>query len=311
MKLSYYGYSVQSHSENRHYLFDLRPFIRSFAAFDDFDFKNKFQYHDNPLFLVAFGSNHFLFLIARSDEIIKKISSADHSCEEIYDLLTQDEKLGFASYLVIKNSYLGFATSMRGAGTNAFTSFMNQIFKVVGLGNYHLVLHPMLQHATYAEALKMPFLGASALKVSKENSLFGDLKNVFSGSSEEFTDVDSFEVIIRPKRKQNIEKAIKQVVKKVSKDDSGLQKMTIKARDEYGGRLTQLYLIGKGHLSDDIKKASDFDMFNDMAEKINNNEALEEMVKKHESDVAFKKEEPEDFMRFSDPDSWPDIVRSL
>lgn len=309
MKLSYYGYSVERHADGEKFLFDMRPFIDAFSKFQDVNFKNKFSHAGENVYLLCAGKDFYLYLITRSQEVIRKIKSTDHSVSEINDMLQRDERLGFASYVYLGNGFIGFASTIMAPKTNSFSKFINDIFEAIGNSDYKFTLHPFLQEATFADALDMPFIGRSSVQVTRENKLYEDIRDFFNGTAEEFADVDSFEVTIKPRRLQNIDAAVKKVITSVDQD--GLDKFVCRAKQDLGDHLMDMYLVGKGMISDIIPKGTDFDIYESISAKVEENDELIAKLKEHEDHEGFKKEEPQVFAGFNDVDSWANKLSDL
>lgn len=304
MKLSYFGYCVTRHSSGERYLFDLRPFLNAFCDLDNPKFKSRFTRSEEQVYLLKQSESLYLFLMTRTNEVIKKIKSSDLSISEIYDLLQQDEKLGFASYVYIKPTYLGFASTIMAPKYKAFSDFIVELFHAVGLVDFNFILHPMLQQATKADALRMDFMGRTSIQINKENSLFDDFRNSFGGTAEEFANVDSFEIIIKPKPRKDISPAIVRVLDAVP--SSGLDSFIMKAKESVDDQLMEIYLAGKGHVSDTLKKESEQLIETQIAEKIVRNDVLIEKVNEHEANDEFQKLEPDAFIHFHHVDAWGD-----
>lgn len=309
MKISYYGYATRHNPSQKHFLFDIRPFIKAFCNLTNNEFKNKFIHNGEHVFLLPYTENLYLFLITRTNEIIKKIKASDLSISEIYDLLNQGEHLGFASYIYFGGSFLGFASTIMAPKTNVFVTFLNSLLEEINIKEHCIVLHPLLKQLTHADAMTMQFMGRSVIQVTKENNFYEDIRGFFKGTAEEFEDVDSFEVVIKPKRQKNIKEAIKKVITNTPED--GLDKMTIRGREEIGDNLTDFYLIGKGHISDSIEKNKESTIANQIIEKIKANKTLAEKVQEHESNEEFEKIEPDSFSNLHDAESWAARISSL
>lgn len=304
MKLSYFGYCVARHSSKERYLFDIRPFLNAFCGLDNPEFKSRFTRSEEQVYLLKQSESLYLFLMTRTNEVIKKIKSSDLSVSEIYELLQKDEKLGFASYVYIKPTYLGFASTIMAPKYKAFSDFIVELFYAVGLVDFHFVLHPMLQQATKADALKMDFMGRTSIQINKESSLFDDFRNSLGGTAEEFANVDSFEITIKPKPRKDISPAIIKVLNNVP--SSGLESFIMKAKEAVDDQLMEIYLAGKGHVSDTLVKESEKAIEAQIAEKIARNEVLTEKVNEHEANDEFQKIEPDAFIRLHHADAWGD-----
>jgi len=312
MKLSYYGYSLECHDDHLyklHYLFDLRPFLSAFATLQNAEFKNQFTYGGEHIFFLPYTEHLYLFLMTRTNEIIKKIKASDLSVSEIYEMLETDEHLGFASYVYIGPSFMGFASTIMAPKIKTFGIFLRELLEAIGLAQYHVVLHPLLKQSTRADALDMEFMGRSVVQVTKQNAFYEDIVNFFKGTSEEFSDVDSFEVTFKPKKNKNIEPAIKKVIVELPED--GLDKMIIRAREDIGSSLMDVYLVGKGHVSDHIAKNKEKTITDQIIDKIKSNSVLAEKIKEHESNGEFEKKEPSIFTDLHHVDSWTSRLSNL
>ena len=308
MRLSYYTYAVEDHGTGERFLCDLRRFLAGFVELADIGFKNRFMHAGENVYLLKVQGDLYVFIITRSNEIIKKIKSSDLSLSEISDLLQLDEHLGFASYVYFGDRFIGFASTIMAPKAMSFANFFNDVLNAIQLHDFKFVIHPVLQESTFADALSMPFIGRSVLQVSKENGLFNDVRNFFGGTVEEFADVDSFEIIIKPANRRNIESAVKTVIKKLPQD--GLEKFTCRAKEEMSDQLTDLYLVGKGMLSDLIMKGTDLDIYLSIKEKIVN-PVLVETLRELNADERFTKKTPEPFAGLRDATSWADRISTL
>lgn len=311
MKLSYFGYSVKALGNNPvNYLFDLRPFIRAFTNLDNAAFKNEFSYQDEKVFLLPNIGNLYLFLITRHNDIIKKIRSTDLSVSEIDDMLNADESLGFASYVYVGQGYIGFASTMMAPKSKAFVYFLNHMLHLLGIHNYQIDLTALMQQATRADALQMQFIGRSVIQVNRENSLYEDIRELLGGTHEDFSNVGSFELTFKPTCRQNIKPAVSRAINTL--EDDGLERMLIKAKEHLSDELTDLYLAGKGQISDSIARGNGLaPIGHQIEDKIQANELLAEKVREHEDNEAFQKVEPEVFVALHDAAAWAARLAAL
>lgn len=309
MKLSYYGYAFNEIATSNKKRMSVKSFIRAFCQFANPSYKNQFTYNDENIFLLHSVGDLYLFIQTRSKEVIKKINSQDTSIGEIYDLLNAGEMIGFASYVFLTDSYLGFASTTMAPRIPSFAIFINDILKSININNYQFTIIPFLYQATKADALLMPFIGKSILQINKSNSCFDHLANMFGGEVIEFEDVDSFEITIKPKSRKNIEKAVKKMVSTIS--DEGLEKMIIKAKDEQHPALIDLYLAGKGLLADNINTRDERLILQKIKEKITNNSALQQKVIEHEQDEAIPQASIDSISQFNDAATWSTAILDI
>lgn len=256
MKLSYYGYSFTEFSKSkRPSAIDLLKICKNFCNHFSPEIKNLLKNNGENQYLVHQGGNLFLFIQTRSQELIKKIDAKSISVSEIYDSLEEDENIGFASYVYIDNLYMCFGSTLMAPKIKSFIDFINSILDLHQITNYRFSVTPFLSQTTPTEIKKAHFIGRTTLKISKDNSFANEIKEFFGGESSYYEDIDSFEIIIRPKLRKDISKAITQVVDKAS-TDKGVEKFIIAAKKEEDERLTDYYLSGRGLVSDyiDVKK---------------------------------------------------------
>jgi hypothetical protein len=309
MRINYFGYFIVNNNTGIKHLIDIRPFLANFCSIDSPVFKNKFNYMDEKLFLFQQPSDMFLFLMTRSNEIIKKINIANLNLGEIYTLLGQNEHLGFASYTIIKENHLCFASTVLAPRWNIFADFINQIFKSIGLGEFELWLEPLLYQATKDEVLSMDFIGKTSFEIQRENSLWGDLMGHFTTDAEDAIDVDSFEVIIKPRKNKNIKTAVGKVINKIS--DDGLHKMIIRAKTETQSHLSDLYIVGKGAICDSIDSKNESRICSLIAQRMATNAVLSRKVGDFSNDERFEKIRPESLAVYSDFDTWTNFISNL
>lgn len=308
MRLSYFTYSIQRHSDNTRFLFDIRPFLKAFTLFDNKDFKNSLKRGKEFLYLDSMGNNFFIFIMTRQNEIIKKIKSSDLTVSEIRDLLASDEQLGFAAYLYVGKSYLAFSSTVMAPRVASFPVFMDKIFQSVGLKDYSFIIHPLLLETDYADAVTMSFLGKANIQLLRANSTFEKILASMGVDVDgmNFSNIESLELVVRPARGENIKAPLKTIIENLPK--TNVKKFVVKAKKEEADRAMDLFLAGSGILSDSIKKGSDSEIMTEITKRISENIVLKEKVAEHEADDAFRKTEPEAFMGLHNVDSWAGLL---
>lgn len=310
MKLNYFAYWVNTVKKEEQHLTSLAPFLRAFCSYDNPKFKLKFRYNDEHVFLIHIASKVFLFLMTRSNETIKRIQASDLTVGEIYERLQKGEMLGFASYLYLDDHYFGFASTTMAPKPLAFTHFVNDIFDSVGLGSrYSFACEPILTQTTKADALAMPFIGRSTIQVTKGSTLYEDFRNFIGSPIEDFRDIDSFEVIIKPRRKQDIGQAVKKLINTLP--DAGLEKMVLRAREEVHGQMVDLYVAGMGGVSDIIDTKDERKVLAVIEQKVRDNAVLKAKVKEHVRNAKFKKTSLKGINTLSDHHTWTAAIRSV
>jgi predicted DNA-binding protein YlxM (UPF0122 family) len=306
MKVNYFGYSITKIEDNSHYLMDLSEFLEAYSDYSNVSFKNKFLKNDENLYLLKIKRNFYLFIITRSKEIIKKIKSDPHgniSANEIYNLLKNGENIGFASYVYINKYYFAFASKMLSPKLNVFNEFINDIFNALNINKYSFSCTPFLKESTRAEALSMPFIGKSSIKINKDNSFYQSFLSLVGSDISDFDDISSFEVIIKPKRRANIKKPIEKFLSKIP--DEGLEELIIKAKDESLSNIQDLYIMSKSSVYDMIDKGDEISILSSIEAKVKSNRTLRERVNDHESNEAFTKTSIQDIDHYFAVNNWP------
>lgn len=282
MKLSYYGYSFTEFSKSKKpSAIDLIKICKNFFNYFSPAIKNSLKNNGENQYLIDQGGNLFLFIQTRSQELIKKINSKNISVSEIYESLEDDENIGFASYVYIDNLYLSFGSTLMAPRINSFVDFINSILDLHQISNYRFSITPFLSQTTPSEIKKAHHIGKTTLRISKDNSLSNEIKEFFGGEASYYEDIDSFEIIIRPKLKKDISKAVTQILDKTS-EENGIEKFIIAAKLEEDERLTDYYLSGRGIVSDyiDVKKENNIEAT--IKSKVDKNNELLESIKRYE-----------------------------
>jgi len=308
MKLNYYGYSIRRLSDNSHYRMDCRQFIKAFVDYDNSQFKSKFTYSGEHIYLIPATLNLYLLIITRSDEIIKRVKAdnTEITVNELYNLLQRNETIGFASYVYVEKYYFAFASKVLSPKTTAFGSLINGIFDSLNIMNYRFEVTPFLQHATRAEVMSMPFKGRTTMQFNSQSGFFSGLSNFFGGNATDYEDVESIEVIIRPKDRKNIDLAISKAMSNVP--DAGLNKMIVKAKEDIHDKLMDLYIISEGSISDIIETNDERQIFNEISTKTRANITLQEKVNEYEHNTAFTNAQIESISHFDSINNWSGII---
>lgn len=310
MKLSYFGYHFERHQEQDRFLADIRPILRAFSDFENPEYKNRFTHEGENLYLFRRLGDLYMFLITRDREIIKGIRNDDLTVSEIQDILAAEgESIGFASYVYVKRSYFGFASTVMAPRFQTFASFINSVLRSVNCANYQFIPTPLLQQTARNIALEMRIHGAATFELDAESTLARDIGEQFHMVNDDFGAVASMQVRIVPKYRQNIRDATAKLIQHLPED--GLQKFTVKAKNDVNEKLTELYLADKGHISDDVRTRDEPAMAKEIQHKAAANQVLADKVQEHEQDEKFEDIHPQFIDHLSDAADWPDRVVDL
>lgn len=308
MKLSYFGYSIEDIKTAQQYCFDIRPFISAYNKTKTV-FKSGFTHRGDHIFLLPFMGDVYQFIITREDEIIKKIKYSDLSVSKISDMLNDGDKIGFTSYVYFGDFFIGFASTIKAPKSKIFSNFMSDLFSKAGMEHYSFLLHPFMKCAIKEEVMHMPFIGTSKILITKYNNVFQDLKKMFKLSDDDIVDVNSFEIIIRPKPRKNIESSMKKIIEHTCED--GMEKFILKAKEDLDDNLNDFYLVGQGQISNLLKSNTEEEIVDQIHNAAQNNMLLKKIVEEFKNNGAFKKKEPQGFNTRIDASTWPDWVGNV
>jgi hypothetical protein len=164
----------------------------------------------------------FLFLITRSNELIRRINTSDLSIGDIHSLLEQDEQLGFASYIMFKENYFSFGSTLLAPKIDIFCSYLNNLFSKIGIDEWMLLPQALLYQATKDEVLNLTYIGKTTIELSKQNSFFKDLLASVSVDTTDALDLEGIEIIIKPKTRKNIKPVVTKFLNTIP--DEGIEK---------------------------------------------------------------------------------------
>ena len=306
MRLNYFGYYIENVNTGDKYLYDIRDIIKSFCMYASVDFKKTFEYNNENIYLFHNIGDLYFFITTRSDEIIKKINSENLDVNEIYTALEANERLGFASYVYIKDKYICFSSTMLAPKISWLSFFIDNLFKKIGAQQYHIKLNSFLSQASRADVMRVPFIGRTTIEFSKENALGEDIIRLLGLTNEDLADFGSFELIIKPEKRRSVHRFIKKLLPRVP--DQGMTKFVAKAKEEIEDSLTDFYLMGRGAISDTITPKNEREIYNKIVSKNENNRILEDKIAEFANNGFITQARPEEIARYVNMDAWADII---
>lgn len=310
MRLNYFGYYIEDENTNSKYLYDLRKFLNVFCQHSSVPFKRSFELNGENIYLFHSIGDLYLFVTTRSHEIIKRINSENLDVQEIYTALSENENLGFVSYLYLDANYICFSSTMFSPKINSLTIFINELFKRINIDNFKIKIQALLYQSTRSEVLNMPFIGKTTIELTKQNSFTKDFLAIVGCDVDEDTiGFESFEIVIKPKRRQNVEKIAKKFLSNIP--DAGMEKFITKAKEDTSEALTDLYLVGKGAISDNIIAKDEHDIYEKIIKKKNENRLLPQKIKEFSDNGYLTENIPAALLRFNLPDSWTGTVYTV
>lgn len=309
MKLKYYGYFFHEVATERRILHSIKPLLTAFCAYENAPFKNSFLHADEKLSLIDLSNDTFLFLKGKDTEIVKAVNWSDISVEELSRRLQANEGIAFASHIVIKDSYLAFAATTLAPTISAFSSFMNELLTRLGHRDHQFRLNAFTEQLSRNDALKMEFIGTTSIQVNAASSLFHHLAGVLGVADPDgLHDLGSFELVLKPKRRQNIKELSRHLVEL---ETDGIERLTIRARKEMEDRLTDFRLEGIGIFQDLVEPAERQSIQDAILDLIRNNDDLAERVRDYEQDEDYTREDIDALSKFNSTGSWSALLGNV
>ncbi|MGA1846877.1 hypothetical protein [Deferribacter abyssi] len=290
MKIIYYYYYLREKESGRELKVDIRNFVDSFVKSKNINLKNKIKYIDDNIYLLRDANNFYLFLRTRKDEIIKKIDSNNLDIQDIYNLLRENEKLGFTSFIYFGDCFCGLASTMSGPKDSILSYFIEYLLKLVGVNEYEFVLKPMPTKVTKNEALRFGYIGKTVFEVNPQHKVFKGLAQTLGFTDQE---VDGLEIIIKPKNRKNIKYSFSNIVDNIldEGENFGVKKFVFKAKNDINETLNELFIIGNGYVYDYINYPKEKLIFDTFNFKINNNRELQVKLIEFKRDKNYERDE--------------------
>lgn len=287
---------------------DLSRTILSFADLNSPEFKSSFRFNSEYVYLKRLSGDVCMLLMTRDGEKFRSINTANLSVQEIKNLLGNNEKIGFASYIWVKPHYFGFACSSLSPKFDAFTDLINEILSRTDNGNLNFCVTPLVRQATKDEAVSMDYIGRTTIEVTRENSLVSHFLNFLSADSG-CDELDGLEITLKPKHSRSIKPVVEALISHTS--DEGLKKLVIKAKNDASSAMLDLYVAGRGVISDMIDVADDSSIAATIEEKANKNANLQEQIREYISNGQIDKADFSRILRYCDEPSWTSFVEAV
>jgi hypothetical protein len=304
MQLVYFKYFIQI--EEDRYQNSIYPIMENFCQIKDPEFRKSFKTMDDEnLFLFHVKGRIFLLVRTKRNELIQAISADTIAHEDIYQRLSQDEQLGFASYIYLHDEYYGIASTLSGPRNNYWVNFVAELLKRLSwnLNTAFFKSHAFEIELDREQALRMPFKSKAIIRINESSPWYQPFALQFGGG--EF-DAYSIELIFKPKKRKQMPGTYDALVRNVPEE--GLEKFIVSAKEEMDGLLSDYFLIGAGHIHDLIRGTSEQEICKSIADLVNRNHRLMEAVNEYKQDQAYKHRSLPIILRYSDPDNWNNSI---
>lgn len=189
----------------------------------------------------------FMFLKTNNTDIIKTIDRVNNNYQDITTLLQQNQDVAFASYIYISNRCIGYGSTLFGPKVGSFCKYYDNFFFNAN-NNRNIRVEPISKTVTPAQALQFAHMGRINVKL-EPNSPFAlrEMTNFLGITAVDLTDVDSFEITIKPKHLKNIKDTISPTLNNLP---AGIREMTIAAKQALGDQAIELHVATTGGIYD-------------------------------------------------------------
>jgi len=299
MKLTYYKYFLE-YQGNR-YQNSILNMLQNFTSITSADVRNSFfaPAGDNLFLFRVRNSNIFLFVITKDDEIIKTISSNTLSHEDIYGKLSENERLGFASYIFVSSNYYGIASTFFGPKNSYWTNFVNSLLKRLGINNVAFSSEPFPIVASRQDVLNYGFKGQTYFQVNSDSPIYNQVLGLFGVEN---CEANTITIQIRPEPRGQMPTTVNAILSSIT--DEGLLKFVVKAKETMEDSLIDFYIVGTGHIHDSVRGKNEGEICNSIFNSVNRNTELSDEVARFSAEQTYRHDNIPIIDHFNDLDIW-------
>lgn len=288
MKVSYFGYCIVESTSTKRMLFDIRPFLEQYCSFTRPQFKSHFKFHGENIYLFKEPNDIYLFVMTKDNEIIRKVDSQNISVSDLKKLLSNTEKLGFASYIIVKENCIGVASTTFAPKADYFSRYINLLFSRLHINNIYFTITPLMKGTQPSDINKLSTVGRTFIEVKLDHSLAKAALGALGYSQpSDYIDLESIEISFKPKRNKSIKQIAQDAVNLSTL--SNTEKIVLRARDQLNSNMSDVYLFSEGQICDDVQKNKvKVTIHNQIEDKLKNNSDLDDKLTDYIQDPDFK-----------------------
>ena len=304
MKVTYFSYQL-TNGEQLH-LHSIVPLLRKFIGNANNTMKASFTNASGDsvfLFPIRNSNNCYALMVTKDNEIIKKINADEITYEDIQDDLNDNEKIGFASYVLVDRDHYAIASTVQGPKNKTFTDFINQLLDMLHL-NAEFQCSPFPSRITQEQATELEFVGRTTFEITPENGAFSGLKN-FLGMGALPDELNAIQVIIKPVQGNSIQECLPTLNDKIGSE--GVNKYLLRAKESLEESVSDFYITGNGFVSDQIVN-DEQTVPTQIADKKRHNELLNSKLQELRNDGRYSNAQIEAITAFNNDGAWADII---
>lgn len=311
MKITYYSYCL-SDEDKAFYSFDLRKIFENFCKKSTKSFRALFTTEfSERLYLFPLYSDIYLFVVAKDNELIKAIDNEKFEHKDIYSKLEDNESLGFASYIIIKDCYYGLGSTFYGPKNNKVIAFVNKLFEYIHGDTLKFISKAIPTSATSHEVAAMEYIGKTFFELKPTHSIIKAIATPF-GFALDADDYDAIEITIRPKRSKGGMPGKDFTALSNSIESGGISKFMARAKSEIGELVTDYYIVGHGNVSDFVITKNEREIVNQIIDRHSRNSMLSALVQgiKNDKDIIKNSSVINPLLPYNRDNAWDNLMES-
>lgn len=310
MKLAYYHYFFkEAHKRNApRYIHDINPILKAYTDYTDITFKKEMKGNDgNTLLLMpTTRPNIYMLVVTREEEIIKAINMRDLKCEDVQKRFSEDESCGFAAYFLVTDRLIAIAATTHGPRAAALDRFITMLLERLGIFQWRMRKQALGDSITVNQARSMAHISTANVKIGKDHPLYARFKQLLSLGQDP---VESFQVIIRGKRKKNIKDSAMRIVSQAA-GCPGLDRLTIRAKAALDDMLTDYFVEKEGRFGEDIGRGTESQIVNRIASRYRQSNHITPLVSDMMDAHMYDNKPIQALAPLADVAHWPDLLQS-
>lgn len=273
MRLNYLAYQFRNKKDKSLCWHDLSPALKAFCLIPDPVFRNGFKHDEDRVFLLHQTENLFLFIQTKNTNVIEQIDTHRHELKDIEKLLDENDALGIAAYVYIKENFIAYCSPSLAPRFPVFFRFVNEILDRLNIKDCEVVSQPILMQSSLADVRKAAHIGRSTVTMEVSRNVLQDLAGVFGGEMDDYSDLDIIEITFRPKKGKSAKAAVSRAL-----DRDEVQKANVRGKLDYEDRVMDLYIDSSGPVTDSIALSDKKSAYDKIIAKISSNAVLQEKL---------------------------------
>lgn len=303
MQLVYYKHYLEY--QGHRYIYDFKTLLRDYIDKAPDELKMEMKTCDgHHLYLFETDNKSiFLFAMVKDDELVKAINTSKLSQEDIHNKLSDNEKLGFASYIYAGDVFYGIATTFFGPKNGVWQRFINDLlYRKTNNNCIQLQSEAFPTKITREELIDLKFASTTKIRINDKHPIFAMIKRLFGYSD----DAKSIEFVVTPSRNKFLYDSKNQIQNLISNfsDDVGLEKFIVSGKNALNDILTEYYLVGSGHIRDSIPDRGETAICQKIQEKVLSNSMLKTEIEKMRNDRNYQQNLVQDISVPLSTDTW-------